>query len=359
MADEHPPFIVFALPRSRTAWLSRYLSYGEWFCGHDELRRMRSLDDVQAWLSQPCTGSAETAAASWWRLALHYRPDLRVLVVRRPVIEVIDSLERGGMVFDEAKMTRAMEGINSKLDQIARRFPGAVEVDFADLAHEDTCARVFEHCLPYKFDPAWWQHLSPINIQVSLRVVGRYVAANRPRIEKLANMATQKTRSLILARRPVVSNGVTLQEEPFEVFYRDAEELGRDHLVATDQDTEEYKRKNIPLMRRLAESCQLQVVTARANGRLFGYLMTAIFPSLDSPDVLSAWHTTFFASPDIPGLGLRLQRESVRLLREKGIAGEVILRAGTRGSGPRLGSMYKRMGAEDFGTLYRLNLKDS
>ncbi len=28
------PFVVFGLPRSRTAWLSRFLTYGDWVCGH-------------------------------------------------------------------------------------------------------------------------------------------------------------------------------------------------------------------------------------------------------------------------------------------------------------------------------------
>ena len=55
---------------------------------------IRGLDDAQAWLSQDCTGTAETAAAPWWRLVRHYRPDIRTLVVRRPVAEVLDSLLR-------------------------------------------------------------------------------------------------------------------------------------------------------------------------------------------------------------------------------------------------------------------------
>ena len=70
-----PPFVVYALPRSRTFWLSRFLCYAEWNCGHDEIRHARSLDDVRAWFSQSYTGTVETAAAPWWRLIQRLRPD--------------------------------------------------------------------------------------------------------------------------------------------------------------------------------------------------------------------------------------------------------------------------------------------
>ena len=64
-----PSFVVLAMPRSRTKWLSQFLSYGPWQVGHDEIRHCRSMDDVAAWLSQPFTGTIETAArAAFWRL---------------------------------------------------------------------------------------------------------------------------------------------------------------------------------------------------------------------------------------------------------------------------------------------------
>ena len=48
-----PPFVVLSLPRSRSYWLSRYLSYGGWHCGHEEIRHARTLSDVRAWLARP------------------------------------------------------------------------------------------------------------------------------------------------------------------------------------------------------------------------------------------------------------------------------------------------------------------
>ena len=90
---------------------------------------------------------------------------------------------------------------------------------------------------------------------------------------------------------------------------------------------------------------------------MFGYLMAIISPSLESPDVVSALHTTFFADGTFPGLGMRLQRASIAALREKGV-GEVFMRAGVRGSGPKMGALYQRLGATDYGRMFTLSLAE-
>ena len=57
MNEAPSPFVVLSMPRSRSKWLSVFLSYGEWGCGHEELLNLRGLDDAKAWLSQPYTGT--------------------------------------------------------------------------------------------------------------------------------------------------------------------------------------------------------------------------------------------------------------------------------------------------------------
>lgn len=350
------PFIIYALPRSRTAWLSRFLTYGEWVCGHDELRHCRSLDDVKTWLSQPCTGTVETAAAPYWRLAETYAPGARVVVVRRPAPEVVDSLLRLGGPADRELLTYEMRRLDRKLEQIERRIPGALSVSFADLERQETCARVFEHCLPYKHDPSWWSALAPINIQINFMALMRYCTAYRAKFEKLAGHAKQQT-LLNMARRPVrEADGLSIQVEPFEDFYRDGERLFKEHLLATDHEVDGYTRKNLPLMRRMDELGCMQIVTARSNGRMFGYLMSIIGPSLEDENIISALHMTSFASKDFPGLGLKLQRAAAGFLRQRGVT-ELFMRSGVRGSGPKMGALYRRLGAEEFGQLFRLELE--
>jgi hypothetical protein len=110
-------------------------------------------------------------------------------------------------------------------------------------------------------------------------------------------------------------------------------------------------------MRAIYDAGLMQIMTARCNGRMFGYLMTLISPSLTSESVTAASHTTFYASPDAPGLGLKLQRAAVKALKDRGVD-HVMLQAGVRGDGPRMSTLFKRMGAQDEGQLFRLQLED-
>jgi hypothetical protein len=354
MSDVMPPFIVLALPRSRTYWLSRFLSYGDWHCGHDELQHMRSLDDVQTWFTQPNVGSVETAAAPFWRLLRRYQPDIRIVTVRRSIEDVLASVTRAVPGCDPTAVSRLLWAADRKLDQVETRMQGVLSVRFKDLADEATCAEVFEHCLPYDHDPVWWAAWDAQRVSGNLAAQVRYCRAYLPQLQKLARAA--KHRILTdMAPRVEPPEGFTFQDEPFDRWYRDAVPLFRDHMAQTGQGIEDWARKNIPLGRRLDDAGAMQIITARSNGRMFGYLMAVISPTLDDPDALMAQHMPVFASPDCPGLGMKLQRASIEALRRKGVT-EVVGRAGTVGSGPRLGIAYRRLGFEDAGQLYRLDL---
>ena len=96
---------------------------------------------------------------------------------------------------------------------------------------------------------------------------------------------------------------------------------------------------------------------ARCNGRMFGYLMTVIGVDLTKDGGVSAYNTGFYASPEFPGLGLKLQRECLAKLKAKGV-GETLVRAGVAGSGPGMDVLYRRLGAEYLGDIYRIKLQE-
>jgi hypothetical protein len=346
------PFVIFALPRSRTAWLSRFLTYGPWHCGHEELRHCRSLDDVNSWFAQPFIGSVETAGAFFWRLL---PPNARVVTIRRPVHEVIPSLAKAGLAFDEPVMRRQIEHLDRKLDQVERRISGVLRVEFDALGDEGTCAQLFERCLELPFDQVWHDALSPVNIQINLPRLFLYYQAHRPQIEKLAKTAKHRMLRTLLPE-PAEPEGVTFQTEPFYPAFDDAKPLFAEHLVQTGQSPDDYLRKNVALCERLYDTGHLHTFTARSNGRMFAYLVSVIAPSLDSPDETLAEQTIFFADPNFPGLGMKLQKAAIADLKARGV-NRILMRAGHRGSGPRLGTLFRRLGAESFGNLYSLPLE--
>lgn len=350
-----PPFVVLALPRSRTAWLARFLTWGDWRCGHDELVRMRALEDVRAWLGQPCIGSVETMAAPYWRLLRQIRPDVRVVTVRRPPADVVDSLMRLDVGFDRAAMARAMGRLDAKLDQIEARLPGVVSVAYDALADASTGAMLFRHCLGLEMPEPWWEAVAPINIQVNMRHVIREVMAYSPQLAKLAAVARRQTLAG-MRKPPAAVDGVTFQTEPFDTFYADARDCFEQHLLQTGQAPDGHSGKNLTVFRAIDTLGGLHVFTARSNGRIFSYLVSVISPGLDKPGELLAEQTIFFADPSFPGLGGKIQRAAIADLRARGVH-RVLMRAGHRGSGPRLGALYRRLGAEPFGQLYNLPLE--
>jgi len=189
------PFLILALPRSRTAWISKFLTYGEWHCGHEQLRYMRSIEDVISWHGMGEIGTAETAAAPHWRLALALFPDLNIITIRRDRREVLDSFARMG-IGGEAPGTM-LERLDRKLDQIERRGPNVTAIDYHELDSESGAKRLWESTLPYPFDREWYSLLAPLNIQLSLPHLLRYYSAHESQIVRFAAVAKETTKVLI------------------------------------------------------------------------------------------------------------------------------------------------------------------
>jgi hypothetical protein len=350
-----PPFLVLGLPRSRTAWLSKFLSYGPWTCGHDEIRHCRTLEDVRSWFMQPFIGSAETLGATWWRLIPKVAPGCRVLVVRRPVLEVVDSLLHLGVPVDQRPgLLQRLRAADAKLDQVEARLPRVVSVQYRDLAQAEICRRVFEHCLVIPFDLDWWQHWNSIRVEADTRAVFRYWAAHWLQMQRLAIEARHHILADLIARPDQVGDGLVIQEESFEPVYREGRQMFEDHCVASGEAPDAWTRENIPVLETMDRMGLLQVMTARANGKLFGYLVTMVGTLLADSIDRSATHTLFYADKAWPGAGLRLQRAALAALKAKGIE-EVFMRSGL-GPGSRVEVLYRRLGAEPEGRLFKIRL---
>lgn len=348
-----PPFVILALPRSRTRWISTFLTYGPWHCGHDELRHCRSLDDVASWFAQPLTGTVETAAAPFWRLLGRYAPGARVVTVRRPVPDVVASLKATGVVPDHALVTQVMTRLDRKLDQIEARVPGVLSIRYEDLAKEATCARLFEHCLGMPHDPKWWAACDAVNLQVSVPYSMRYFMAHAAQVERLRRMARHEM--LRGLRRPIELNGVSFQQEPLAQAFGDpdGQRLMSDECAGLGECPDAFAEMNIPLFERLEAIDRLHIFTARSNGRMFGYLVSALGEAFHGRGQCEAEQVSFYADPAWPGLGRKLQQASIEDLRARGVA-RVLMFAPDK---TRVGLVYRRLGAKQTGQRFVLELR--
>lgn len=348
-------YLILGLPRSRTKWLSKFLSYKDWYCGHDELLYMRQIEDIQSWLTQNNTGSIETSAAPFWRFALHLKPDLKLVTIRRNPEECARSAVNSGLSDDLALTITYFKYLDRKLDQIEFR-TGCRSYQYNDLTNEETCKDLFEYLLPYEHDSERWCKLSNLNIQIDVPALKRYVDGYKPQLMRLQNIVRQKSLARLSQDKHTRSADLNFDFVSFQNLLDTGQVALQEHCSEVDENPDNYLHKNLGLLNRLDELGALQVTVAVSNGKIFGYLISIISESLEIPGNLAACHTAFYGSSDYPGIGLKLQRKALEGLRQKNVT-EVIMRAGVRGAADRTASLYKRLGAEPFGTYYRLELE--
>jgi hypothetical protein len=180
------PFIIYTAGRSRTAWLSEFLTYGKYICHNEIAVQFRSMAQVQRFFSNPWVGTAETGAAPGWRLVKAVCPTIRTAVVRRGESDILESFFKlyadNGLRCDEDRLVKIIRYEQRCLEQIARE-PGTLVVDFEALEGMAACRQVFEHCLPYEFDAAWWRRMAERNVQSPVRKIVEYYQSNVSAVE--------------------------------------------------------------------------------------------------------------------------------------------------------------------------------
>jgi P2-related tail formation protein len=96
------------------------------------------------------------------------------------------------VAFDRETIIKLVTAADRKLDQIEARLP-CLSVSYADLAKEDTCKAVFQHCLPYQHDQDHWKRLDRTNIQIDLRSFFADTHRLRSNLNSLASILKTET----------------------------------------------------------------------------------------------------------------------------------------------------------------------
>lgn len=182
------PFFVFSLPRSRSAWISAFLSGDGAFIGHDVGAECGSVGEFIGMMSN-LAGTCETGAAFAWRLLRQVWPDARFAVVRRDPEDVCRSLARFGLDgFLPEMMARW-----AQLEEISA-LPGTLTVSFDDLRSFEACAELYEFCTRRRLSVDWWRGMEAQNIQVDMPVQLALLQQNAPRIAALKTEAMELMR---------------------------------------------------------------------------------------------------------------------------------------------------------------------
>lgn len=199
-ALKRPPFIIHGLGRSKSAWLSQFLSYGEWTCHHEQAMHMRSMEDVRDFFNRPCTGTSETAASFGWQIITSIRPDIKQVVVLRDVEDAIQSMQdhydREGIAVDE-KLLRTAFTRNERILRKIAAVPGVLALSFDELNTREGCKSIFEFCLPYEWDEEWWKEISAQKVETDLSSFVAAYQAERDSVDHFKALCKSELRRLV------------------------------------------------------------------------------------------------------------------------------------------------------------------
>lgn len=169
------PFVVFAMPYTRDAWIAAFLSYRDVSCLYNVSLDLKSIDAVYRLLEAPKHGLVDTSLALVWPEIVDHAPHARLVTVRRDPSVVLDEMVSRG--FDRQANAPMIERINFALDEI-ESLSNVLRLEYDDLGQEATAKKLFEFCLPYSWDKEWWEAGKDIPIEISAASLASKVSAN-------------------------------------------------------------------------------------------------------------------------------------------------------------------------------------
>jgi len=111
-------FFICALPRSRTAWLANFLSYSACHCFHEPFNEcgVEDLPFLFRATGKQYVGTSDSLNTLLLDRLLKIFPIAKLVLVRRPAVEVVHSLDALGWHCPEL-----IERMNQALDQIEEK----------------------------------------------------------------------------------------------------------------------------------------------------------------------------------------------------------------------------------------------
>lgn len=189
--SQHAPFFIVGLPRSRTAWLANFLTYGPAFCLHDGLRHCERPEDLAARLAATGAefpGDADPTIPLFYPQIHALFPQARYVFVERNVGDALTSYAQcvEGLQTPE-QIDTGFERCRAALCAMrtALRNQHTLNVRYEDLDKPATCQAIWSYCVPSEaFNPLRWEQLEEMRVEVIVAKVSKRLDLER--VKRLA-----------------------------------------------------------------------------------------------------------------------------------------------------------------------------
>lgn len=89
---------------------------------------------------------------------------------------------------------------------------------------------------------------------------------------------------------------ITFHSEDWETYFRDCQELWREHYEEIAVDKRMEMKPNVPVYEALEAAGELDILTARCEGRMVGYVLSLVRPHLHYANTLCGFEDAYFLS---------------------------------------------------------------
>lgn len=176
------PFIITGLPRSRTAWLSAFMSTGNAICHHEILKGLSDITELPDSLKSEFhkyVGTADSGAAFFlpW---IAENMDCPIVIIDRNIEDVDNSMRKIG-----CNIRPALDLLKETINKYERH-PKVLKVPFDLLNEKRIIQKIFWHLMPGEaFDEERYWLFKHLIIEIDHNFVFNLSAKNKRQQEHL------------------------------------------------------------------------------------------------------------------------------------------------------------------------------
>lgn len=167
------PTIIIGMPRTRSAWLSAFLSTPARPFLHEPSVLWKGLPDLRTFLENPRAAACDTGLTLFWQDIFAWRPDVTMIVIQRPEQAVFASLIDAGIPLprDILRRLRVLWNATSEASMRAK-----FSADFDELRNPFSLRNLYRTAIGAECPEGWLGHWQDLNVQANWRA--RFQAAD-------------------------------------------------------------------------------------------------------------------------------------------------------------------------------------
>ncbi len=176
-------FFIVGLPRSRTAWLANFFTYGKSYCYHEAIKTCRTPAQMKQLFENTeaeYVGDSDSALPLFIDEMMAAFPEARLAVIERESESVVRSLKK---VFSPISIDYEglVLGTKRAIDKLKTQYKShAIVISHRDLNDMATCEKLWKHCAPdLPFHEERWKMLNLLTVEIQLE---KYLKAFPPDI---------------------------------------------------------------------------------------------------------------------------------------------------------------------------------